>query len=189
MVPGRDGSSGLRRSLDRFRIDAGLESSLRGLTLGGIILLAFSAVVAYLLTSNIMMAVAAPIAVAVLVYIILTQKVAKRQATFERQLVDALELAARSLKVGHPLVGSFQMISQEIGAPVGNLFGNVCQQQELGVSLDEALRGVAAESHSDDLKLFATSVVIHDGTRRQCNPRAQPPRQARQGAHRPDSNE
>ena len=146
--------------LERYRIEAGLESSLRGLILGGIGLIAFVATVAYLLTGNVMMAVAAPIAVAVLCYIIISSRVAKRQAIFERQLVDGLELAARSLRVGHPLVGSFRMISEEIGAPVGMLFGEVCQQQELGISLDEALRGVAARAHSDDLNLFATSVVI-----------------------------
>ncbi|HEY8749609.1 MAG TPA: type II secretion system F family protein [Tepidisphaeraceae bacterium] len=160
IVPGLDGSSGMVRNLERFRVDAGLESSLRGLILAGMALVGFSAVVTYLLTSSAMMGAAAPIAVAILTYIILTQRVARRQTIFERQLVDALELAARSLRVGHPLVGSFQMISEEIGAPVGNLFGNVCQQQELGVSLDEALRTVATQSHSDDLKLFATSVVI-----------------------------
>ena len=160
IVPGLDDSNGLLASLERTRINAGLESTLRSLILGGFGLLAFTGTVAYLLTDNVMMAIAGPIAVAVLVYIIIAQRVAKRQAVFERQLVDGLELAARSLRVGHPLVGSFRMISEEIGAPVGLLFGEVCQQQELGISLDEALRGVAARTHSDDLKLFATSVVI-----------------------------
>src|SRR5579859_2586417 len=160
VVPGRDSSHGFVAGLERYRIDAGLESSLRGLAMGAFGLFLFAGTVAYLLTGSGMMAIAAPIAVAVLSYIIVSSRVAKRQAVFERQLVDGLELAARSLKVGHPLVGSFRMIYEEIGAPVGLLFGEVCQQQELGISLDEALRGVAARTHSDDLKLFATSVVI-----------------------------
>jgi tight adherence protein B len=160
VVPGRSSPQGIVYSLERYRIDAGLESSLRALILGGIGLLAFAAAVAYLLTASVMMGIAAPVAVSVLCYIIIAQRVARRQAIFERQLVDGLELAARSLRVGHPLVGSFRMISEEIGAPVGLLFGEVCQQQELGISLDEALRGVAARTYSDDLKLFATSVVI-----------------------------
>jgi len=160
VVPGLDGSQSIIASLERYRIDAGLESSLRALILGALGLLAFAAAVAYLLTASVMMAIAAPIAVAVLCYILVSSRVARRQAIFERQLVDGLELAARSLRVGHPLVGSFRMISEEIGAPVGLLFGEVCQQQELGISLDEALRGVSARTHSDDLKLFATSVII-----------------------------
>jgi tight adherence protein B len=160
VVPGLDGSQGLVAGLERYRIDAGLESPLRSLILGGLGLIAFAATVAYLLTTSVMMTLAAPIAVVILCYIIISQRAARRQAVFERQLVDGLELAARSLRVGHPLVGSFQMIAEEVGAPVGLLFGQICQQQELGIALDEALRSVVTRTHSDDLKLFATSVVI-----------------------------
>jgi tight adherence protein B len=62
--------------------------------------------------------------------------------------------------VGHPLIASFQLISEEIPAPVGELFGKVVQQQALGVAMDEALRSISNEVYSPDLRLFATSVVI-----------------------------
>jgi tight adherence protein B len=160
VVPGLDQNGGLMKRLERTRTDAGIEAPVSSLLIGALVIVLISALAMYLLTDSIMMTLAAPIAVAVVSYIALTSRIAKRQATFERQLVDALDLASRSLRVGHPLVGSFQMISEEVAAPVGPLFGDVCQQQQLGVSLDQALRGVAGASHSDDLKLFATSVVI-----------------------------
>jgi tight adherence protein B len=84
----------------------------------------------------------------------------RRRAIFENQLVDALELSARSLRVGHPLTGAFRLASEEVPAPVGSLFGSIVQQQELGVPLDQAVLWAAANSHSQDLKLFATAVVI-----------------------------
>jgi len=84
----------------------------------------------------------------------------KQQALFETQLVDGLELASRSLRAGHPLLASFRLISEEIPNPLGGLFQKICQQQGLGVSLEESLRQVAGESGGDDLKLFATSIVI-----------------------------
>jgi tight adherence protein B len=74
--------------------------------------------------------------------------------------VDALDLSARSLRVGHPLVAAFRLISEEIAPPVNTIFSEICQQQALGVSLEEALHNVAEESTSGDLKLFATSVII-----------------------------
>lgn len=52
------------------------------------------------------------------------------------------------------------MIAQEIPAPVGTVFSEICQQEDLGVSLDNALRKVCAATPSPDLKLFATSIVI-----------------------------
>jgi tight adherence protein B len=90
----------------------------------------------------------------------LNQRIAKRSALFERQFADSLELAARSLRVGHPLVGALLLISEEFDAPVGPLFGGICQQQALGRPLDEALRMAASQHSSDDLKLFTTAVII-----------------------------
>jgi tight adherence protein B len=79
---------------------------------------------------------------------------------FEIQFVDALDLAARSLRAGHPLVGSFQLIAEEIAAPVSTVFAQICQQQALGSSIEEALTLISERSSSKDLQLFATSVII-----------------------------
>ncbi len=114
----------------------------------------------YLITSSIMVGVMSAMGALVLFWIHLNQRISKRTTTFERQLIDALDLAARSLRVGHPLVGSFRLIAEEIPAPVGHLFAEVCQQQALGMAMDQALRNIAEESTSEDLKLFSTSVVI-----------------------------
>ena len=50
-----------------------------------------------------------------------------REAMFERQLVDGLELSARALRSGHPLLSSFRLIAEEIDDPVGRIFGDICQ--------------------------------------------------------------
>lgn len=88
-------------------------------------------------------------------------RTAKRTGTFERQLVDGLELSARALRAGHPLLGSFQLIAEEIPEPVGPMFGEICQQHELGVDMETALRQMTAKSHSSDLRLFAASLSIN----------------------------
>src|ERR1039458_456032 len=98
------------------------------MVMGLLMIMALVGMAAYLLTTSVMAAVAAPGAVVLVFYIMVTQRIAKRKETFERQLIDALDLASRSLKVGHPLVGSFRMIAEEVPAPVGQLFGEVCQQ-------------------------------------------------------------
>jgi tight adherence protein B len=43
---------------------------------------------------------------------------------------------------------------------VGGIFAKICQQQQLGVGLEEAMREAAVQSGHDDMKLFATSVTI-----------------------------
>jgi tight adherence protein B len=83
-----------------------------------------------------------------------------RASLFERQLVDAISLASRSLRAGHPLSGAFYLIGEEMPAPIGPTFQAVCQQQAMGASLERAIRDVAAESESKDMKIFATSVMM-----------------------------
>ena len=44
---------------------------------------------------------------------------------------------------------------------MGTIFAEICQQQALGSSLDEALRRAAELTQSADMKLFAASLSIH----------------------------
>jgi tight adherence protein B len=159
LVPGI-GPTGLIVRMERIRVAAGVEMPLSTALpmLGGILLLVIG--LAFIITSNLVIALLCAVGVVVVLWISLSQKIKKRTNTFERQFVDALELAARSLRAGHPLIGSFRLITEEIAAPVGTLFGEVCQQQALGVSMEQALRNVADDHHSEDLQLFITSVVI-----------------------------
>lgn len=146
--------------LEKQRADAGLESPVGMilLSLSGLIAAVF--ILALLLTANVLLGLAAAAAVAVAWWIYVGYRISRRSARFERQLVDALELAARSLRAGHPLVGAFRLISEEIPAPVGQLFAEIVQQQALGVGLAQAIRTTADASAGDDLQLFAASVVI-----------------------------
>lgn len=86
--------------------------------------------------------------------------IARMRTKFENQLVDALGLATRSLRAGHPLIGAFQLIAQELPPPISRIFAEICQQQELGKSLDEAITRTANRTSSDDMRFFATAVVI-----------------------------
>jgi tight adherence protein B len=151
---------GLVNKLERIRMDAGWETSVSAACGGLAMMLALVGALTYLIASSVLVAGMGVAAACVVFWIFLTQRITRRTDTFERQLIDALELAARSLRIGHPLVGSFRLISEEIPEPVGRLFADVCQQQALGMPMEEALREVADASTSEDLKLFATSVVI-----------------------------
>jgi tight adherence protein B len=98
--------------------------------------------------------IALGVAVHIILWAYIKGRVAKRTSRFERQLVDALELAARSLRAGHPLLGSFRLIAEEIPSPIGEVFAEIVQEQSLGLSIDDATHPNA------DLKIFATSVII-----------------------------
>ncbi|UCD49275.1 MAG: type II secretion system F family protein [Phycisphaerales bacterium] len=150
----------LADQLERLRASAGWKTPahLVLLAVGGLAVLAGVAVA--LLGYQIWLALSVGLAIVAGFHVITKQRIAHRITLFETQLVDSLRIAARALRAGHPLVGAFQAISDEIGDPVGPLFGDICQQQTLGLDLQESIRKVADSARNADLKLFATAVSI-----------------------------
>jgi len=86
--------------------------------------------------------------------------ISRYSALFEQQLLDALGISARALRAGLPLLGSFQLISEEIDDPVGGVFSRICHEQLLGLDIKDSIRNVAKTVPSPELKLFATSIAI-----------------------------
>ncbi len=52
------------------------------------------------------------------------------------------------------------VISEEIGDPLGGVFGQICQEQALGLDLKDSIRKVSETTYSSELKLFATAIAI-----------------------------
>jgi tight adherence protein B len=121
---------------------------------------AFVLFAVFLLTESILPGLGIIFGIWVAFWFYLNHCVNRRTAIFERQFVDALDLASRSLRAGHPLVGAFRLISEEIPPPVSTAFFEISQKQALGQSLEAALQNVAAKSTSEDMKLFAAAVII-----------------------------
>jgi len=160
-VPGRRQRLSIGKRLDRIRVDAGFRTPLHTLGLGLTGGLAMLASIVLVLTQSVPAAAAAAVAALALAWTLVKHRVKRREARFESQFLDALGLAARSLRAGHPLSGAFMVISEEIAAPVGPLFTEIRQQQELGMGMEDALRNVIAKTPNHDLRIFATSIIVH----------------------------
>lgn len=159
-VPDHHSRMTLRQRLDRLQMSAGMQVPAETMVMWGVALAAALVVAVLVIWQSMWAAVGALAALVLGVQVYLDRRVTKHSEKFERQLIAALDLSARSLRAGHPLLSSFRLISDEVPAPVGTVFARVCQQQAMGMSLEQALRQVAVESGNDDLKVFATSVVI-----------------------------
>ena len=110
---------------------------------------------------------AAPLAAVMmgsLPYFWLCQRRRQRVKKFAAQLPDALELVARALRAGHPLNVGMGVVAAEMPAPIANEFGRVVEEQGLGVSADESLRGMGERAPNLDLKFFVTAVLIQRQT-------------------------
>lgn len=150
----------LSKRMERLRSNAGWRASTQVVMLGvaGTAILGFVAM--YLLGRGVILGLGVSAVIVFIFWSYTQRRITKRAALLERQLVDALGISARALRAGHPLVGAFQLVSEEIGEPLGDIFFRICQAQSLGLDMKDSIRKVAKTSYNPELKLFATAVAI-----------------------------
>jgi tight adherence protein B len=74
-------------------------------------------------------------------------------------------MMARSLRAGHALTSAFQLVATEMPEPIAVEFARAYEQQRLGMSVERAVREMAARApRNGDLKIFAVSTVIQKET-------------------------
>lgn len=154
------GHLSLWRWLEKLHQDAGYKRPLASILLGLVGVIALLGLMTLAWTSSLLAVLGIAAATTLVYWIMLKRRILQRAMLFDQQLIDALELAARSLRAGHPLSGAFQLIAQEIPEPVGHRFAEICEQEHLGMSHEESMHRIAISAHNSDLKLFATSVAI-----------------------------
>lgn len=88
----------------------------------------------------------------------------KRMNQFTKQLPEAMELLSRSLRAGHSLAAGFGLVGSEMPDPIGTEFGRAFDEQNLGLSLDEALEQMTARVPNLDLRFFVTAVILQRQT-------------------------
>ena len=163
VLPGQGSSRGLsakaaemRRTLDAAGISAPLGMVLLSVA-GGALAVALGT---YVMTGHALGSVGGGGVGVFAAQTVINMRASKQEAKFDDQFVEALGLIARSLRAGHTVTSGMSLAAEESPEPVRSLFGRIVQEQEFGVSLEQALRN-AAESHpSQDLSLFAASVAI-----------------------------
>ncbi len=89
----------------------------------------------------------------------------RRSRKLSEQLPEAVDMMARSLRAGHALTSAFQLVANEMPEPIALEFARAYEQQRLGMSVERAVREMAARApRNGDLKIFAVSTVIQKET-------------------------
>lgn len=91
-------------------------------------------------------------------------KAEKRRRMFEVQLPDALDFMSRALRAGHGLTTAFQIVGEEMPAPISEEFELVFDEVNFGNSFQEALSKMPDRIDSPDLSFFVVGVLIQRET-------------------------
>lgn len=82
----------------------------------------------------------------------------RRLELFEKQLPDAIDLMAGSLRAGSSLVGALGMIAEEFPSPLSDEIGLMVREQKLGVSIDESLQNFATRMPYNSVILMVSVI-------------------------------
>jgi tight adherence protein B len=88
----------------------------------------------------------------------------RRMQKFERQLPEALDLIARSLKAGHAFSGGLKMVVDEFSDPISSEFDEALNEINFGFGINDALKNMLNRVDCPDLRFFVISVVIQRET-------------------------
>lgn len=154
----------LARSVQTFLEEAGLPWTASGLLARA--LGCAGLVGAATLAAGLPAWVAAPLAAAgtLLPLVYARYRRGQRLAVFEEQFPEAIDLIARSLRAGHTLTTGLGIAADEVPPPVGLEFRRVFDEQNFGMSLPEALKGMARRVPVLDARFFVTAVLTQRET-------------------------
>lgn len=93
-----------------------------------------------------------------LFYIMLKRK--QRMNQLAEQLPEALELMARTLRAGQTIPQAMNGVADEFPEPIGNEFGFCYEQQNLGLSLDAAMKNLVERTGLIEIKILVMSIAI-----------------------------
>lgn len=97
-------------------------------------------------------------------FVWLSRKLRKRQAAFEQQLPDAIDMLVSALKSGYSFHAATNFLGQELGEPLGPEFGRMYDEQRLGIDARQALLNLQDRVGSVDIRMFVTALLIQRET-------------------------
>ncbi len=88
----------------------------------------------------------------------------RRLRTLFEQFPDALAMLVRAVRVGIPVTEGMRSIASDSPDPTGREFKQVVDQLSLGVTLEQALRGLAERNQLPEYGFFATALALQSET-------------------------
>lgn len=91
---------------------------------------------------------------------ILYLSISRRRSIFANQVVGALTLWSSSLSAGFSVLQGIELVSEEIGPPLGYEFKRMVAEVKLGLSVEQALHNLNRRMPNDDMSMVSTAVAI-----------------------------
>ena len=114
--------------------------------------------------ANVLLGCLIAITIGILPFIYLTLERKSKTLKFEKQMPDAMELLARSLRAGHTLPSAIELLGEEMDAPMGTETKIAYEEQKYGLSVSDSFLNMLQRVESMDLRYFVSAVLIQQET-------------------------
>jgi len=160
LVSGTRAGSWLGRLIER----SGVKTTTGAVVGMSLMIAVASALVAWVFSGQMLMAVAAGAVGALMPIAWLVHRRSARLKRFEEQFPEALDLLSRAIRAGHAFQTAMGMVADELAEPVGPEFKKTFDQQNYGLPLREALNELSERISILDVRFFVTAVLIQRDT-------------------------
>lgn len=153
----------LQQSLQRLLLQSRSTWSVGGVIITVVSLAVALPLLAYLISGNVLLTVAALLCSFMPVFWLRTQR-QRRIKGFETALPQSLEMFARSLRAGHAIPVAIGVLAEEAPLAVRQDFAELHRDQNYGLPLRDAFLAMLERMPSRDLRIFVTGVIIQKDT-------------------------
>jgi len=154
-------ASGLLRRFEDLVIQSGINARPGRV---GLMMLAFGAigfVAAIVLGQPLVVAIGAAAGLGSIVPVLGFYMLRRRRISrFEQQFPDAIDMAVRGLRAGHPVATAMSIVAKEMPDPIGTEFGIALDEMTYGLDLERALKNMEARVGMADLNFMVVAVTI-----------------------------
>ncbi len=81
---------------------------------------------------------------------------------FSQQFPAAIRMMMNSLRAGHDIRSSFEMVSEDMPSPVKEEFSHILRELNVGITLDVALSNFQKRMELSDVSIFVISVLLNN---------------------------
>jgi tight adherence protein B len=93
-------------------------------------------------------------------YLVVTGLVARRRRRFLEQLPQAVDIMARGLQAGHPVMSAMTVVGERMPEPLGPEFQLVVEEMTYGLDRDQALGNLVRRFPLSELRMFTASLEV-----------------------------
>lgn len=146
--------------LDGFLLQAGVSWTVAQFI--GLSLAAAATVMCACLLSGLLPILAVVVGVigGILPFVAVQRLRTQRLRKLEAQLPDAADLIGRALRAGHSMTSAFSMAAEELPNPIADEFRAVFEEITFGISMNDALTGLAERMPINDLRYLVVAILI-----------------------------